>query len=68
MIREANFDLNGPLIYNNRYKQFYKRNESVSYVQKYDQVLMIRAAITVFGADALAFYSMDQNLLLCTSI
>lgn len=59
MIREANFDLNGPLIYNNRYKQFYKRNESVSYVQKYDQVLMIRAAITVFGADALLDFGFE---------
>lgn len=59
MIREANFDLNGPLIYNNRYKQFYKRTESISETQKYDQVLMIKAATSVFGANSLLDFGFE---------
>lgn len=50
MIRKAEIDLDGPLVFNRRYKPYYtSRFTNVNKVQKLDQRIVLNAAHKVFG-------------------
>ncbi len=62
MLREAEFDIYGPLVYKKRYgKSHFTRAGKESLAQKEDQQIMVRMAATVFGITAIKGFGFEWH-------